>query len=276
MRVRAAYNATGTDKNPYLLKGKKPSKTAVRIGIFYLAGADRHSDRPVLRARSADCWPLSRRRCGRRFRLIYWKLPADKFHRSRVHPVIPLRYMTMLRLGYITVLFTTLAELTLLTGRPGCRLLFSCSGCCRLFTSFSFFMILRQLVQHGNGDRGWLTNTRTFFVGPIIRFAVFPMGQDYHLPHHIFATIPHYRLNKLHDHLLQYDEYREHAVTVEGYFFPPRTPQTNPTVLDILGPDHAAKHTEDVHIDNTVMDGDEFEGKEEIERMGQALQQTGS
>ena len=36
MRVRAAYNATGTDKNPYLLKEKKPSKTAVRIGILYL------------------------------------------------------------------------------------------------------------------------------------------------------------------------------------------------------------------------------------------------
>ena len=128
--------------------------------------------------------------------------------------------MTMLRLGYITVLFTTLAELTLLTGRLAV-IYYALLWLLPLFTSFSFFMILRQLVQHGNGDRGWLTNTRTFFVGPIIRFAVFPMGQDYHLPHHIFATIPHYRLKKLHEHLLQYDEYREHAVTVEGYFFPP-------------------------------------------------------
>ena len=65
-------------------------------------------------------------------------------------------------------------------------------------------MIMRQLVQHGNGDRGWLTNTRTFLVAPAIRFAVFPLGQDYHLPHHVFATIPHYRLKKLHEHLMQY------------------------------------------------------------------------
>ncbi len=55
-----------------------------------------------------------------------------------------------------------------------------------LFTSFSFFMILRQLVQHGNGDRGKLTNTRTFLLAPLINFAVFPMGQDYHLPHHLY------------------------------------------------------------------------------------------
>ncbi len=77
-----------------------------------------------------------------------------------------------------------------------------------IFTSFSFFMILRQLVQHGNGDRGWLTNTRVFFVNRLINYAVFPMGQDYHLPHHIFASVPHYRLRELHEFLLQCVEYR--------------------------------------------------------------------
>ncbi len=197
--------------------------------------------------------------------VVFWKLPTEKFHQSRVHPVIPLRYMSMLRLGYITVLFTTLAELTLLTGRMAV-LYYVVLWLVPLFTSFSFFMILRQLVQHGNGDRGWLTNTRTFLVAPAIRFAVFPMGQDYHLPHHVFATIPHYRLPELHEHLMQYDEYREHAVTVEGYFVSPTHPKVNPTVIDILGPEYAARHTDDVHIDNTVMEGDVFEGKEEIQR----------
>src|SRR5947208_724194 len=38
MRIRAAYNATGTDKNLYLMKGKKPSKVAVRIGLAYILG----------------------------------------------------------------------------------------------------------------------------------------------------------------------------------------------------------------------------------------------
>src|SRR5262249_20117190 len=34
--VRAKYNSTGTDKNPYLRKGSKPSKLAVRIALLYL------------------------------------------------------------------------------------------------------------------------------------------------------------------------------------------------------------------------------------------------
>lgn len=271
MRVRAAYNATGTNKNPYLLRGKAPSKTAVRIGILYLVGLLATLsglfyllDPLWLVVVPAVMWAV--------ISLVYWRLPAGKFHQSRVHPVIPLRYMTMLRLGYITVLFTTLAELTLLTRRPAV-LYYVILWIVPLFSSFAFFMILRQLVQHGNGDRGWLSNTRTFLVGPLIRFAVFPMGQDYHLPHHVFATIPHYRLKQLHNHLLQYEEYREHAVTVEGYFFPPRTPQTNPTVLDVLGEEYYVKHTREVHIDNSVMDGDEFEGKEELLAESQRLEQ---
>jgi fatty acid desaturase len=272
MRVRAAYNATGTDKNPYMLKGQKPSKTAVRIGLLYivsligvLTGLFYVRDPLLLAGVPAAMWAA--------ISLVYWKLPAEKFHRSRVHPVIPLRFMTMLRLGFISALFTALAELTLLTGRPAV-LYYVLLWLAPLFTSFSFFMILRQLVQHGNGDRGWLTNTRTFLVGPLIRFVVFPMGQDYHLPHHVFATIPHYRLKKLHQHLLQYEEYREHAVTVEGYFIPPHTPQMNPTVLDVLGPEFAARHTEEIHIDNSVMDGDQFEGRDEMEQMGEVLRHS--
>ena len=30
------YNATGTDKNPYMIKGQKPSKGAVRVGLIYI------------------------------------------------------------------------------------------------------------------------------------------------------------------------------------------------------------------------------------------------
>jgi fatty acid desaturase len=270
MRVRAAYNATGTDKNPYLLKGKKPSKVAVRIGLLYIVsligtlfGLFYVRDPLLLAVIPAAMWAI--------ISVIYWRLPADKFHQSRVHPVIPLCYMTMMRLGFITVLFTALAELTLLTGHLAVAY-YLMLWIVPLFTSFSFFMILRQLVQHGNGDRGWLTNTRTFFVGRLINFAVFPIGQNYHLPHHVYATIPHYRLHKLHEKLMEYPEYQQHAVTVEGYFLPPHTPQTNPTVVDVLGPEYAAKHTNEVSIDNSVMDLDEFEGREELLQEGNRLQ----
>ncbi|MCE9532607.1 MAG: fatty acid desaturase, partial [Planctomycetes bacterium] len=262
-----------TDKNPYLLKGKKPSKVAVRIGLLYIVSLLGtviglfYTREPVLLVAIPTAMWLA-------ICFVYWRLPGEKFHQSRVHPVIPLRYMTMLRLGYITALFTGLALITLLTGHMA-AVYYIVLWLVPLFTSFSFFMILRQIVQHGNGDRGLLTNTRTFIISPLIRFAVFPMGQDYHLPHHIYATIPHYRLKKLHAALMDYPEYREHAVVVEGYFLPPRTPATNPTVLDILGPDYSARHTREVHIDNSVMEGDEFEGKDDLIVEGRRLQEQG-
>ena len=266
MRIRAAYNATGTDKNPYLRKGQKPSKTAVRIGLLYigtligtLTGLYYSGNDVLLATVPLALW------VG--ISIVYLRLPESKFHQSRVHPVVPLRYMTVLRLGYITALFTALAWLTRLTGAPAV-LYYFLLWVVPLFTSFAFFMILRQWVQHGNGDRGFITNTRTFLVGRLIRFAVFPMGQDYHLPHHMYATIPHYRLKKLHALLMEYPEYRQEAVVVEGYFRPPRQPQTNPTVIDVLGPEYAARYAGAIHIDNSVMDGDEFEERDVIEREG--------
>jgi fatty acid desaturase len=139
-----------------------------------------------------------------------------------------------------------------------------------IFTSFSFFMILRQWVQHGNADRGWLTNTRSFFVGRFINFSVFPIGQDYHLPHHLYATVPHYRLKHLHTALLAYPEYEAEAVQVHGYFVSPEKPQVHPTVLDVLGPEHAPRRFRGVHIDDTVLEDVEVEEKAEILREGAA------
>jgi hypothetical protein len=139
-----------------------------------------------------------------------------------------------------------------------------------LVTSFPFFMILRQVVQHGNGDRGWLTNTRVFLVNPFVKYAVFPFGMDYHLPHHMYATVPHYNLPKLHAFLLSFPEYIEDAIVVENYVIPkshhhPR----NPTVVEVLGPEYA-RSTADVYIDNTVLDGWDVDEKEEILRHAEA------
>src|ERR1700722_10082312 len=99
---------------------------------------------------------------------------------------------------------------------------------------FSFCMILRQVVQHGNAGSERLTKTRIFHVNRLIQLAVFPLGMDYHLPHHLFPMVPHYRLRKLHDLLMECEEYREHAVVVEGYFLPRERPPQKPTVLDLM------------------------------------------
>jgi hypothetical protein len=93
---------------------------------------------------------------------------------------------------------------------------------------------------------------------------VFPLGQDYHLPHHMFATVPHYRLPLLHQLLSRYNEYLEQGVVVEGYFWPIHQPQSKPTVLDVVGPafDYGSAH--EIHIDDSVLEQDKVDGAENL------------
>jgi fatty acid desaturase len=265
--VRAKYNATGADKNPYLRKGVKQGKGAIRVGLAYLLALVaslvllvRLGDTLLLALVPALLWAGSM--------VAFSVLPASQFHQSRLHPVISQRVMSLLRITYLTLLFSALAWVQHLTGMWAWAY-YAVLWILPLFTSFSFFMILRQWVQHGNGDRGWLTNTRIFFVSRAINYAVFPMGQDYHLPHHVYATVPHYRLRELHEILLGYPEYREQAVEVHGYFLSPERPQVHPTVLDVLGPSYAAREFRGVHIDNTVLDDCVVEEKEQIVAEGE-------
>jgi fatty acid desaturase len=265
--IRAKYNSTGTDKNPYMKKGWKPSKLPIRVGLLYivtmiglLTGLTWYGDPVLLAVVPALVWAGTM--------AFYLRLPESQYHQSRVHPVIPQRWMTVLRLSHITVVFSALAWITWYTGRWAAAYYFF-YWLVPILTSFAFFMILRQLVQHGNADRGWITNTRMFFVSDFIRFSVFPMGQDYHLPHHMFATIPHYRLKKLHDVLMEYPEYAEQAVEVHGYFASPEHPKVHPTVLDVVGPEYAIDEFRGVHIDNSVLEDDEIDEKEAILREGE-------
>jgi fatty acid desaturase len=265
MRIRAAYNAMPTDKNPYLKKGFQPSKTTVRVGIAYmlvlvgvLAGLVWHADPLPLALVPAGLWAAAV--------AFYAVIPGRMFHHTRVHPVLSMRTMTLMRISYITLLFCGIAWLSLLT--PWAAAFYLLLWVVPIFTSFSFFMILRQLVQHGNGDRGWLTNTRVFFVNRMISFAVFPLGQEYHLPHHVFASVPHYRLRELHEFLLQCEEYRAEVVEVEGYFLPFEMPPTKPTVLDVLGPRYQQRAAE-VHIDNAVLEEEQVEELDEILKQGE-------
>jgi len=267
MRVRAKYNSTGTDKTPYLIQGQKPSQVAVLVGVAALLAV---AGSLIALFCSVDDWwllvavPLAIWLVAS---LIFLALSDDHFHRSRLNPVIPNRYTSILRVGVLTLTFSAITVATKLTGSPYVGYWFLL-WVVPLFTSFAFFMILRQLVQHGNGGRGWVNNTRTFIVGRAINFAVFPMGQDYHLPHHMFCTVPHYRLRELHDLLMAYPEYQTEAVVVKGYFLAPETPKVHPTVIDVLGPDFAPR-TGEVHIDNEVMGEDNFRDREAIEREGE-------
>jgi len=273
MRIRAMYNAVGTDKNPYLRTNSRPTpKVAVRTAIFYLLGLvvalglmTAFAPWPVLVA-----VPIL---AGVVIVVFYWRLPDNYYKASRVRSVFTPRQMTMMRMAFFTLFFSAIAWATRFTGRPIYAWMFLL-WVVPIFTSFSFFMVLRQLVQHGNADRGWLTNTRTFFVNPLIRFAVFPMGQDFHLPHHMYASVPHFKLKELHETLMGTEEYCAEATVVEGYFFPPVQPPRNPTVLDIVGPEYAG-HKDEIHLDHTVLESVEVEDKEELLALGSGNPKSG-
>src|SRR5262249_7885175 len=154
--------------------------------------------------------------------LVLARVPEEWYEEYAIKADIPVRWSACMRFTFNTLTAAGIAWATVLTGMPWWAF-YVVLWLIPLGTSFPFFMILRQIVQHGNADRERFTNTRVFIVNPLISMSVFPIGNDYHLPHHLFPMVPHYNLRKLHSLLLDKEIYRHEAVIVEGYFFPPET-----------------------------------------------------
>ena len=110
-----------------------------------------------------------------------------------------------------------------------------------LLTAYPLLMQLREIAHHSNApDDGDLTNSRVFRVHPLWSACVFPYGQAFHLTHHLFAMIPHYRVAEAHALLSRHKPYREQVVVCHGYFFRRRgTP--GPSVLDLLAEDRSRR-----------------------------------
>jgi fatty acid desaturase len=103
-----------------------------------------------------------------------------------------------------------------------------------LLTIYPLLMQLREIAHHSNApDDGDLTNSRVFRVHPLLGVCVFPYGQAFHLTHHLFAMVPHYRLAEAHAILSRHRPYREQVVVCRGYFFR-RLGTDGPSVLDLL------------------------------------------
>src|SRR5205823_5490185 len=193
-------------------------------------------------------------------------IPDHFYSQYRVHPTYTMRTITLMRITFVTLVANAVAWLAYEYGRFAFYY-FVLLWFVPMLTSFSLFMMLRQVVQHSNGGRGWLTNTRIFLVNLFVRDSILPYGQDIHLPHHMFATVPHYRLKELHDFLMQYPEYRLEAVVVRSAVLPRH--EGEPSILDVLGPDWARQDAA-VHIDDTVLEGERVEEHSEIQREAEA------
>jgi fatty acid desaturase len=229
-RMRARYAATGGGSGPYQSSPGR-SRLLVLVGIAYLGTL---TVALVALTLWAELWLLGVVPVVLLAGIVafYLLVPAGFYRKNLLKPDVPPRWTTVFRMSYLTVVFTALAWLTRLTGMWW-GLYYVLLWLVPLGTSFSFYMLLRQIVQHGNADGERFTNTRIFLVSRLIRFAVFPLGMDYHLPHHLFPLIPHYRLAELHGLLLQTEAYRSQATVVEGYFWH-RVPPQHPTVLELM------------------------------------------
>lgn len=263
--VRFKYNAVGVHgAGAYQRKGK-PSKLPERLAFAWLPGLLAIH---VYLSRYGEPWQVAV------FSFAYWLplatmfflLPDRIFVTARIKPVIPRRYLAASRTFFVAMVTSALTCTQMISGEP-VWWFFLALWIVPALTMFPFCLIMRQVVQHGNGDRGWLSNSRVFLVNPLLRYAVFPFGMDYHLPHHMFATVPHYSLPALHAYLMQFPEYADEGPEVVNYIVPAGSQPRRPTVVEVLGPEYARRGHE-VHIDNTVLDGWDVDEKEEILRHG--------
>jgi fatty acid desaturase len=273
LRAQAKSNAMAGTRSPYERTGVDRSKMkfALRVGLIYLVGLSAALvglvifGNPVLLAVVPVAAYVA-------VMIFFALMPDNWYSQYRVHPTYTMRTITLMRITFMTAAAVGVSWLSLIYGRFAFYM-FALLWLVPMVTSFSLFMMLRQVVQHSNGDRGWLTNTRIFLVNLFVRDSILPYGQDIHLPHHLFATVPHYRLLELHNFLMQYPEYREEAIVVRGAVLPRH--DDHPSILDVLGPDWA-KHDGHVYIDDTVLDGQRVEQRAEIQREADQSIATGS
>jgi fatty acid desaturase len=229
--ARSRYTVTGAG-GPYTARGR-PSRILMRLGSLYVAAfLGVALGLPLLHRP----WLLALVPVGLWAGAVafYALVPERCYSHYVVKPQVAMRWNSCLRVTHVAVVYTTLAWLTYLSGEPGVLYYVLLWGV-PVATAFSYFMLLREVTQHGNADRGRLTNTRIFRVAFLVRWAVFPLGMDYHLPHHLFPMIPHYRLKELHALLQECAEYRRQATVVGSYFFAGGEPGARVTMLDVVG-----------------------------------------
>jgi len=68
------------------------------------------------------------------------------------------------------------------------------------FTVLQAILRLRAIAEHGApaGYDSALTAARTHLAGPVLRGVLFPHHVGYHIEHHLYPAVPHYRLPELH------------------------------------------------------------------------------
>lgn len=82
-------------------------------------------------------------------------------------------------------------------------------------TTFSLYVRIRSIAEHACTEGGpeVLNNTRTTYANWLARLTVAPFQVNYHVEHHLMASVPYYRLKALHAKLRE----RGLVDTASGY-----------------------------------------------------------
>ncbi|MFM6958486.1 MAG: fatty acid desaturase, partial [Acinetobacter sp.] len=72
-------------------------------------------------------------------------------------------------------------------------------------TPFPLLLRIRSMAEHAGMEtsNSALTNTRTTKAGYLARALVAPINVNYHKEHHLMATVPYFKLPKMHQMLLE-------------------------------------------------------------------------
>jgi len=83
-------------------------------------------------------------------------------------------------------------------------------------TPFPLFLRVRSMAEHAGmpTSNGALTNTRSTKAGYIARALVAPIHVNFHKEHHLMATVPYFKLPKMHQMLLE----RGHVTEPPSYW----------------------------------------------------------
>ena len=102
-------------------------------------------------------------------------------------------------------------------------------------TVYPATLFLREIGHHGNyPDNGDFTNSRVYEGYWVEREIFFPFSEQNHIIHHMFPTVPWYKMRQAHDVMMRYPPYRENVIICDGFFFKADPGSGNPSVVDLI------------------------------------------
>lgn len=86
-----------------------------------------------------------------------------------------------------------------------------------LSTFLMAILYIRDIGEHYGMIAPGILGSRTVLADRLERFLIAQNSVNYHAEHHLFPSVPFFRLRALHEHLKQISAYKDNAVITEGY-----------------------------------------------------------